>query len=83
LNEPVQLEPIEKSSDRSSHRGIESAVSVSVNSAHGVGLQHYSKSGFFFLVQSIIKDLFLFQPGLIHTSQSLREGLVKILQSKK
>jgi hypothetical protein len=97
LNEPVQMDSIEaywtsgqvalghvgyNSSDRSSPsplRGLpfESTVSVSVNS------ENYSKSGFFFLVQSIVKDLFLFQPGLIHTSQSLREGLVKILQSKK
>ena len=35
------------------------------------------------LVQKIAKDLFVFQPGLIHTSRSLREGLVKILESKK
>ena len=34
-------------------------------------------------VQNIFKDLFLFQPGLIHTSKSLRQGLVKILESKK
>jgi hypothetical protein len=41
------------------------------------------KEGVFDLIQSIAKDLFLFQPGLIHTSQSLREGLVKILESKR
>jgi hypothetical protein len=29
------------------------------------------------------KALFSFQPGLIHTSRSLREGFVKILESKK
>ena len=39
-------------------------------------------SGFHW-VQNLAKDLFLFQPGLIHTSRSLREGLVKILESKK
>jgi len=34
-------------------------------------------------VFDFLQDLFLFQPGLIHTSRSLREGVLKILQSKK
>jgi SpoVK/Ycf46/Vps4 family AAA+-type ATPase len=35
------------------------------------------------LFVNIPKSLFDFKPGLTHTSQSLREGFVKILESKK
>ena len=34
-------------------------------------------------LQNIFKDIFVFKPGLIHTSASLRQGLVKILESKR
>ena len=35
------------------------------------------------VLQSLFKDLFFFKPGLIHTSRSLRQGFVKIFESKK
>ena len=37
----------------------------------------------FGLLHSMRKSFFDFQPGLTHTAQSLREGFVKILESKK